>query len=61
MNYEFITYPDRDMLAIDLARQLAEDLEEALHVSPRAALAVAGCLAERQRRQGAEHPPEFQD
>ncbi len=42
MNYEFIEYPDRDMLAIDLANQLSDDLEEALHHEDRVALAVPG-------------------
>lgn len=42
VSYEFIEYPDRDMLAIDLANQLSDDLEEALHHEDRAALAVPG-------------------
>ncbi len=42
MNYEFIEYPDRDMLAIDLANQLSDDLEEALHHEDRVAMAVPG-------------------
>ena len=42
MSYEFIEYPDRDMLAIDLANQLAGDLRAALHHEDRVALAVPG-------------------
>ncbi|WP_299924799.1 6-phosphogluconolactonase [uncultured Pelagimonas sp.] len=42
MSYEFIEYPDRDMLAIDLANQLSDDLEEALHHEDRVAMAVPG-------------------
>ncbi len=42
MSYEFIDYPDREMLTIDLANQLAGDLEAALFHEDRAALAVPG-------------------
>ncbi len=42
MSYEFLEYPDRDMLAIDLANQLAGDLRSALHHEDRVALAVPG-------------------
>ncbi|SMX28787.1 6-phosphogluconolactonase [Pelagimonas phthalicica] len=42
VSYEFIEYPDRDMLAIDLANQLATDLEEALLHEDRVAMAVPG-------------------
>jgi 6-phosphogluconolactonase len=42
VSYEFIEYPDRDLLAMDLAGQLADDLEEALHHEDRATLVVPG-------------------
>ncbi|MBV2361164.1 6-phosphogluconolactonase [Thalassococcus sp. CAU 1522] len=42
MSYTFLEYPDRDMLAIDLANQLAGDLREALAHEDRAVLAVPG-------------------
>lgn len=42
MSYDFIDYPDREMLAIDLANQLSDDLEAALHNSDRVVLAVPG-------------------
>lgn len=42
MSYEFVEYPDREMLAIDLANQLAGDLRAALRHEDRAALAVPG-------------------
>ena len=42
MTYEFRSYPDREMLAIDLADQLASELRAALSHQDRAALAVPG-------------------
>ncbi|WGW03158.1 6-phosphogluconolactonase [Tropicibacter oceani] len=42
MSYEFIEYADRDMLAIDLANQIAGDLRSILGHEERAALAVPG-------------------
>jgi 6-phosphogluconolactonase len=42
MSYEFIDYPDRDMLTIDLASQLAGDLRAALAVEDRVVFAVPG-------------------
>ncbi len=42
MSYEFVEYPDRDMLAIDLANQLAGELRAALRHEERVALAVPG-------------------
>lgn len=42
MSYEFIEYQDREMLAIDLANQLAGDLRAALGHEDRVALAVPG-------------------
>lgn len=42
MSYEFIEYADRDMLAIDLANQIAGDLRSALHHEDRVAFAVPG-------------------
>lgn len=42
MSYEFIEYPDREILAIDLAHQLSGNLKEALRLDARAALAVPG-------------------
>ncbi|MDU8911494.1 6-phosphogluconolactonase [Aestuariicoccus sp. MJ-SS9] len=42
MTYDFIDYPDREMLAIDLADQLAGDLRSALKNNDRVALAVPG-------------------
>lgn len=42
MNYEFLEYPDRDMLAMDLANQLAGDLRTALKHDERVAFAVPG-------------------
>ncbi|MCT4559267.1 MAG: 6-phosphogluconolactonase [Pelagimonas sp.] len=42
MSYDLIKYPDRDMLAMDLASQLADDLEEALHHEDRVCFAVPG-------------------
>ncbi|KUF12389.1 6-phosphogluconolactonase [Pseudoponticoccus marisrubri] len=42
MSYEFIEYPDRDLLAIGLADQLASDLRNALRHEDRVALAVPG-------------------
>ncbi|CUH76839.1 6-phosphogluconolactonase [Tropicibacter naphthalenivorans] len=42
MTYEFIEYPDREMLVIDLANQLAGDLRTALSHSDRAVLSVPG-------------------
>lgn len=42
MTYDFIEYPDRDMLAIDLASQLAGDLRQLLSHEDRVALAVPG-------------------
>lgn len=42
MTYQFLEYPDRDMLAIDLAQQIAEDLTAALDHAERAVLAVPG-------------------
>lgn len=42
MSHEYIEYPDREMLAIDLANQLAGDLRAALRHEDRVALAVPG-------------------
>ncbi|MCR8547355.1 6-phosphogluconolactonase [Salipiger sp. P9] len=42
MNYEFRAYPDREMLAMDLANQIAGELRAALGHQERAALAVPG-------------------
>lgn len=42
MSYEFLSYPDRDMLMMDLASQLADDLEEALGHKERVSFAVPG-------------------
>ncbi|MBV7392765.1 6-phosphogluconolactonase [Mameliella sediminis] len=42
MNYEFLTYQDREMLAIDLANQLAGELRQALSQNDRVAFAVPG-------------------
>ncbi|MDJ0821427.1 MAG: 6-phosphogluconolactonase [Paracoccaceae bacterium] len=42
MSYEFLEYPDRDMLAIDLANQMAGDLRNALQHEDRVLLAVPG-------------------
>lgn len=42
MSHEFITYADRDMLAIDLANQIAGELREILNHEDRATLAVPG-------------------
>jgi len=42
MSYQLLEYADRDMLAIDLANQLAGDLEAALFHEERVALAVPG-------------------
>ena len=42
MNHEFQTYPDREMLAIDLANQLAGDLRAALGHEDRVLLVVPG-------------------
>lgn len=42
MSFEFISYPDRDLLAMDLANQLAGDLRAALGHEDRVALAVPG-------------------
>ena len=42
MSYEFLDYPDRDMLAIDLANQIAGDLRTILTHEDRAVLAVPG-------------------
>lgn len=42
MNYEFLSYPDRDMLMMDLASQLADDLKEALGHKDRVSFAVPG-------------------
>lgn len=39
---QLIEYPDRDMMAIDVANVIAEDLENALLVHDRASLAVPG-------------------
>ena len=57
MTYEFKEYPDREMLAMDLANQIAGELRAALSHQDRAALAVPGryttgvcwCAAVRQR------------
>jgi 6-phosphogluconolactonase len=38
----FVEYADRDMLAIDLADKIANELVEALHHAPRATLVVPG-------------------
>ncbi len=42
MSYEFLDYADRDMLAMDLANQLAGDLRSALRHEERVVLAVPG-------------------
>ena len=42
MSYEFKEYPDREMLAMDLANQIAGELRAALSHQERAALAVPG-------------------
>ncbi|MDA7424586.1 6-phosphogluconolactonase [Thalassococcus lentus] len=42
MSYEFIEYPDREMLVIDLANQIAGDLRALLRHEDRVALAVPG-------------------
>ena len=42
MTYEFKEYPDREMLAMDLANQIAGELRAALSHQERAALAVPG-------------------
>ncbi|WP_417741162.1 6-phosphogluconolactonase [Salipiger sp.] len=42
MSYEFKEYPDREMLAMDLANQIAGELRAALSHQDRAALAVPG-------------------
>ncbi|WP_370244895.1 6-phosphogluconolactonase [Salipiger sp.] len=42
MTYEFKEYPDREMLAMDLANQIAGELRAALSHQGRAALAVPG-------------------
>lgn len=42
MTYEFHDYPDREMLAIDLANQMAGDLRAALAHEDRVALSVPG-------------------
>lgn len=42
MSYEFKQYPDREMLAMDLANQIAGELRAALSHQERAALAVPG-------------------
>ncbi|WP_136442262.1 6-phosphogluconolactonase [Pacificoceanicola onchidii] len=42
MSYEFIEYDDREILAVDLANQLAGDLVAALTHNERVALAVPG-------------------
>jgi 6-phosphogluconolactonase len=42
MNYDFLDYPDRDILAIDLANQIAGDLRTILTHEDRAVLAVPG-------------------
>ena len=42
VSYEFKTYPDREMLAMDLANQIAGELRAALSHQDRAALAVPG-------------------
>ncbi|WP_328805897.1 6-phosphogluconolactonase [Salipiger abyssi] len=42
MTYEFRVYPDREMLAMDLANQIAGELRAALGHQERAALAVPG-------------------
>ncbi|MFP7672779.1 6-phosphogluconolactonase [Marivita sp. S0852] len=42
MNYDFQSYPDREMLAIDLANKLAGDLRSILQHEDRVVLAVPG-------------------
>ena len=42
MSYEFKEYPDRELLAMDLANQIAGELRAALSHQERAALAVPG-------------------
>ena len=42
MTYEIQTYPDREMLAMDLANQLAGDLRMILKHEDRVVLAVPG-------------------
>ena len=42
MNYDFVEYPDRDMLAIDLANKLAGDLRSILRNQERVVLTVPG-------------------
>lgn len=39
---EFIEYPDRDMLILDLSNQIADDLNDALHHKGRVTLSVPG-------------------
>ena len=39
---EFIEYPDRDMLILDLSNQIVDDLAEALHHKDRVTLSVPG-------------------
>lgn len=42
MTYEFREYPDREMLAIDLANMIAGELRAQLDHSKRVSLAVPG-------------------
>jgi 6-phosphogluconolactonase len=42
MSYEFLAYPDREMLAIDLANKLAGELDSALFHEDRVSFAVPG-------------------
>ena len=39
---KFVEYPDRDILALDLAGLIADELAEALHHQDRATLVVPG-------------------
>lgn len=40
--YDLITYPDRDMLVLDLANKLADDMTDALHHNERITISVPG-------------------
>lgn len=40
--YDLITYPDRDMLVLDLANKLADDMTDALHQNERITISVPG-------------------
>ena len=57
MNYDFRDYPDREMLAMDLANQIAGELRAALAHQERAAIAVPGGRAREPPRFLAAAPP----